>query len=192
MGTGDYHHGDLRRALLDVAVEVIAEVGAAGVSLRELARRVGVSHAAPAHHFADKRGLLTAVAVEGYDRLADTLATASGDLLAMGVAYVRFAVTYPAHFAVMFTPTLYHRDDPAVLAASDRTRALLHEAVGATQPSTVDIEYTAVAAWSIVHGFATLWSAGALPTGLGTELDVATRSVIRLLLDADPAPRRST
>jgi AcrR family transcriptional regulator len=65
-----YHHGDLRRALLEAAVQAIAEVGPAAVSLRDLARRVGVSHAAPAHHFGDKAGLLTAVAADGFRRLA--------------------------------------------------------------------------------------------------------------------------
>src|SRR5215210_1552970 len=95
-----YHHGDLRRALLDAAVEAIAADGPAAVSLRDLARRAGVSHAAPAHHFGDKAGLLTAVAAQGYQLLADTLTAArqrSGDFLEVGVAYVRFAVDHRAH-----------------------------------------------------------------------------------------------
>ncbi len=71
-----YHHGDLRQAVLDAAVAAITEAGPAAVSLRELARRAGVSHAAPAHHFGDKAGLLTALAAEGYDLLADALHTA--------------------------------------------------------------------------------------------------------------------
>ena len=70
-----YHHGDLRRALLDEAVASLRESGTAALSLRDLARRAGVSHAAPAHHFGDKRGLLTAVAAEGYRRLAGSLGT---------------------------------------------------------------------------------------------------------------------
>jgi AcrR family transcriptional regulator len=68
-----YHHGDLRRALIDAAVQAIAEVGPAAVSLRDLARRTGVSHAAPAHHFGDKAGLLSAVAADGFRCLAATL-----------------------------------------------------------------------------------------------------------------------
>ena len=68
-----YHHGDLPRALLEAALQAIVEVGPAAVSLRDLARRTGVSHAAPAHHFGDKAGLLTAVATDGFRRLAATL-----------------------------------------------------------------------------------------------------------------------
>jgi AcrR family transcriptional regulator len=68
-----YHHGDLRRAVLDAAVAAIAESGPAALSLRDLARRAEVSHAAPAHHFGDKAGVLTALAAEGYALLADAL-----------------------------------------------------------------------------------------------------------------------
>jgi AcrR family transcriptional regulator len=104
-----YHHGDLPRALLDAAVHAILEVGPAAVSLRDLARRTGVSHAAPAHHFGDKAGLLTAVATDGFQLLAATLGEAyqaTGSFLEVGVAYVRFAATHRAHFEVMFRPEL--------------------------------------------------------------------------------------
>src|SRR4051794_203129 len=89
-----YHHGDLRRVLLDAAVAAIAEHGPAALSLRDLARRAGVSHAAPAHPFDDKAALLTAVAVDGYQRLAERLRAArtAGTFLDVGVAYVQFAV----------------------------------------------------------------------------------------------------
>ena len=92
-----YHHGDLRRAVLDAAVAAIAESGPAALSLRDLARRAEVSHAAPAHHFGDKAGVLTALAAEGYALLGDALLEThdrTGDFLEVGVAYVRtFAVT---------------------------------------------------------------------------------------------------
>src|SRR5919202_2720315 len=124
-----YHHGALRRALLDAALAVIAQEGPAALSLRALARQVGVSHAASAHHFADKAGLLTAIAAEGYDLLAAALREAeerTGSYLEMGVAYVHFAVTHRAHFEVMFRPELYHADDPTVVTARAAARALLY------------------------------------------------------------------
>ena len=111
-----YHHGNLRRVLLDSACELIAERGPASLSLREVARRAGVSHAAPAHHFSDKTGLLTAVAAEGWDLLAaDLTATAArtADFGELGVSYVLFATNRRAHFAVMRTPELLDDDDPA-------------------------------------------------------------------------------
>ena len=110
-------------------MQAIAEVGPAAVSLRDLARRTGVSHAAPAHHFGDKAGLLTAVAADGFRRLAATLGEAyeaSGSFLEVGVAYVRFAVTHRAHFEVMFRPELYRHDDPELVRARDAARALLY------------------------------------------------------------------
>ncbi|HEX8804061.1 MAG TPA: TetR/AcrR family transcriptional regulator, partial [Acidimicrobiales bacterium] len=111
-----YHHGNLRRELLDAAAAAIEEGGPAALSLRNLAQRAGVSHAAPAHHFGDRAGLLTALAAEGYQRLADALeaAGAGGDFLEAGLAYVRFATTHPAHFLVMFEPSLYRAGDPGV------------------------------------------------------------------------------
>src|SRR3954451_6173243 len=74
-----YHHGNLRRVLLDTALEAIATDGVAALSLRDVARRAGVSHAAPAHHFGDKRGLLTAIAIEGFAGLYVVTRAAAGD-----------------------------------------------------------------------------------------------------------------
>src|SRR5918998_5321656 len=131
--TRPYHHGDLRQAILTAAVAALAESGPAQLSLRDLARRAGVSHAAPAHHFGDKAGLLTAIAAEGYNLLADTLTAAqrrTADFLEVGVAYVRFAVDQRAHFEVMFRPDLYRPDDPEVTAARQRSADALSGGVG--------------------------------------------------------------
>jgi AcrR family transcriptional regulator len=178
-----YHHGDLRRALLAAAVSAIEESGPAALSLRDLARRAGVSHAAPAHHFGDKAGLLTALAADGYELLDAALRAAGTDLLEVGVAYVRFAVDHRAHFEVMFRPELYRQDDPAVAAARRRTGESLRAGLGAlpTPPIGEHADPAALAAWSIVHGFATLWLGGALPPELGDDAAAAARSVIRLL-----------
>jgi AcrR family transcriptional regulator len=177
-----YHHGDLRRALLQAALQAIAEVGPAAVSLRDLARRTGVSHAAPAHHFGDKAGLLTAVATDGFRRLAATLGEtyqATGSFLEVGVAYVRFAVTHRAHFEVMFRPELYRPDDPELVQARDAARALLYPpaAEAANNPDGEGAVRAGVAAWSLVHGLATLWLNHNLPPQLGDDPQQITREV---------------
>ena len=189
--SGSYHHGALRAAVLAAAVEVISESGPAAVSMRDLARRAGVSHAAPAHHFGDKAGLLTALAADGFELLADALERAGSDggsFLEVGVAYVGFAVDHRAHFEVMYRPDLYHRDDPAVLAARQRGARALYGGTGAlpTEVAGGDPLVTGVAAWSLVHGFATLWLNGNLPPDLGPDARAAATSVARVLFRAAP------
>lgn len=153
-----YHHGDLRQAVLGAALDVIATDGPSALSLRDLARRAGVSHAAPAHHFKDRAGLLTAVAAEGFGLLAEALGEAA-DLKDAGVRYVRFATEHPAHFQVMFRPDLHRPDDPELLAAKERAGDRLREGVAGVAGSsggTADSRLAGVAAWSLAHGFATL------------------------------------
>jgi AcrR family transcriptional regulator len=181
-----YHHGDLPRALLEAAVQAILEVGPAAVSLRDLARRARVSHAAPAHHYGDKAGLLTAVAADGFRRLAATLREtyeATGSFLELGVAYVRFAVTHRAHFEVMFRPELYHTDDPELIQAREQARSLLYPpaAEAATSPNGADAVRAGVAAWSLVHGLATLWLNQNLPPELGEDPEQIAREVAHYL-----------
>ncbi|MGW4703217.1 TetR/AcrR family transcriptional regulator [Streptomyces sp. NPDC004285] len=149
-----YHHGELRGAVLAAALDVIAAEGPGALSLRDLARRAGVSHAAPAHHFKDRTGLLTAIATEGYELLAAALAGTPG-LRERGVRYVRFAVDHPAHFQVMFQPELLRADDPDLLAAKERASAELRTGV-ADLSDAPDTRTAGIAAWSLAHGFATL------------------------------------
>ena len=158
-----YHHGDLRRAILDEALHVIATEGPTALSLRDLARRAGVSHAAPAHHFKDKAGLLTAIAIDGYERLAVAL-EAGSTLLDLGAAYVRFALDHPAHYEVMFSPDLYHADDPELAAARARTGAALQAQAGSRRGG-----HRPLAAWSLAHGFATLWATGSMARLAGDQ-----------------------
>ena len=114
----NYHHGDLANSLVAATVSLLESRGLARLSLREVAREAGVSHAAPAHHFGDKAGLLTAVAVDGYRLLAQALLasqTAEGRspdqrLLDAGYAYIQFALSHTAHFEVMFRPALTNSD----------------------------------------------------------------------------------
>lgn len=182
-GERAYHHGDLRRALLAAAAGLIAETGPGAMSVREVARRAGVTHAAATYHFGDKAGLLTALAVDGYLLLGETLREAhqaQRSFLEVGVAYVRFAVTHRAHFEVMFQPGLYHRDDEELLAAKAVTAALLYRT---GQVSDEDLR-TGIAAWAIVHGIATLWLNGNLPPRLGDDPEEITRVVAaRLQVD---------
>ncbi|MGY0490434.1 TetR/AcrR family transcriptional regulator [Streptomyces sp. WG-D5] len=171
-----YHHGNVRRAALTAAVEAIEQGGPAALSLRDVARRAGVSHAAFTPHFGSKAGLLTALAAEGFDLLADAVTAAGDDLVEAGVAYVRFATTHPAHFEVMFQSSLHNAADAQLLAAQDRAGRALATALSARAGETTEL-----AAWSIVHGFADLWLSGALPTGLDEDPGDAVRPVLRML-----------
>jgi AcrR family transcriptional regulator len=180
-----YHHGDLRQALLDAAVEAIVEDGSASFSLRDLARRIGVSHAAPAHHFGDKTGLLTALAAEGYGLLADAQAETwerTHDFLEVGVAYARFALDHPAHFEVMYRPELLRADDPDLVAARGRSGSFLYGPAG----TLVDGEALSagVAGWALVHGIVALWINGNLPPELGDDPEQVVRLAGRHLFSS--------
>ena len=171
-----YHHGDLRPALVAAAVAVIDEEGLPAATLRGVARRAGVSHAAATYHFGVKAGLLTAVAVDGYRLLADELGSArraNGTALEVGVAYVRFALARRAYFTVMYQPDLLHPDDTELVAARAVTAGLLY---GGESPGRERVA-AGVAAWSIVHGLATLWLSGNLPPALGDDPEAVTRLV---------------
>jgi AcrR family transcriptional regulator len=172
--------------LLEAAVAAIAEKGPAALSLRDIARRAGVSHAAPAHHFRDKPGLLTAVAADGYRLLAEELRSAwesTGSFLEVGVAYVRFAVQRRAHFEVMYRPDLYRPGDPALLEAKQAAANLLYRPVGSVsaQDPGFDTRLAGLAAWSLVHGLATLWLNGALPETVDGDPEALARAVARQL-----------
>ncbi|MFD6278540.1 TetR/AcrR family transcriptional regulator [Streptomyces sp. NPDC060209] len=186
-----YHHGDLRRTLLTAALDVIAQDGPDALSLRDLARRAGVSHAAPAHHFKDRTGLLTAVAAEGYTLFADAL-TDAPDLRERGVAYVRFAAGHPAHFQVMFRPELHRPDDPGLIAAKARATEALRAGVSGL-PDTArgeDDRLAGIAAWSLAHGFATLLLSGNLDAPVGDrDPEDVFRVLAGLLFPQDPGVR---
>jgi AcrR family transcriptional regulator len=187
-----YHHGDLRPTLVATAVSVISDEGLGAATLRGVARRAGVSHAAATYHFGDKAGLLTAVAAEGYRLLAAELGRAwreSASALEVGVAYVRFALDRRPYFTVMFQPDLLHTDDAELVAAKAVTSGILY---GGAHPTPERLAAGA-AAWSIVHGLATLWLAGNLPPALGHDPDAVTRAVAAHLrlppgVAGDPRP----
>ncbi|SNY06020.1 TetR/AcrR family transcriptional regulator [Paractinoplanes atraurantiacus] len=202
MAKASYHHGDLRRALLRAAAEAITENGIASLSMRDLARRAGVSHTAPTHHFGDMTGLLTAFAVQGYEELGKALSTswlASGSFVELGVTYVRFATTRSAHFEVMFRPDLYRADDPDLVKARARSADTLYAGVaglpdgtlhqgeraqraseGTAEAAPPEVRAAGRAAWSMAHGFATLWLTGAFPDR-GEDPEAVARLMFRQL-----------
>jgi AcrR family transcriptional regulator len=185
-----YHHGNLRRVLVDAALAEIADRGPTEMSMRELARRAGVSHAAPAHHFGDKAGLLTAIAVEGFERLTAALRSANerGGFAEVGLAYIAFAVDHPAHFDVMYHPDLYRTDDPAVLEARDAAAQLLYGPAQEAYPDR-DAFRVGIAGWSFAHGFASLWTTGNLRHRLQGEPVEAARVIAEVLFQ--PASPRA-
>ncbi len=159
MNRPSYHHGDLRAAILAEAARLVAERGADGVSLRELARSAGVSHAAPAHHFTDRRGVFTALAAHGFQLLTEALIDARGRFTDAALAYVRFALEHPGHYRVMFDKSLLDAADPRLAEAEAAAGAELSRGVaGLRDPNArADPAAAQLAAWSMVHGFSTLW-----------------------------------
>lgn len=151
-----YHHGDLRSGILRAAGEILDEQGVAELSLREAARRAGVSHNAPYRHFADRDSLLAALAAEGFAQLGQALeAGGAQGPRARGEAYVRYALEHPQRFRLMFGGLVRIDAHPALRAAADRTYAGLvraFEPVAGSQAAPT----AAAAAWSLVHGLAQL------------------------------------
>jgi AcrR family transcriptional regulator len=154
-----YHHGDLRAVILTEAARLVAERGPDGVSLRELARSAGVSHAAPAHHFTDRRGLFTALASQGFRLLAEALADARDHFADAALAYVRFAIGHPGHYRVMFDKSLLDATDTELAAAEAAAGAELSRGVATLRDPNARADPTGaeLAAWSLVHGFSMLW-----------------------------------
>jgi AcrR family transcriptional regulator len=183
-----YHHGDLRRSLINAALALVNEEQAWDFSLREVARRAGVSHNAPYNHFADKRELLAAVAEAGFLTLRDKMHRAAAGveemekaLIRSGVAYVKFGIENPAHYRLMFGPTLMTATGlpDFVMHAADSAKAILTDIFlrGAQQgvflprpEKKEEIQLATLAAWSIVHGLTLLAIDGHVgPTRLKTE-----------------------
>lgn len=178
-GHHPYHHGNLREKLVAATEALILERGVDGFSLREVARRAGVSPAAPAHHFRDTRGLLTEVAMRGYADFGDVLAAADargGDdpakrLDEQGRAYVAFALNNPARFALMFRADKVDLANGELQKISSRSFRTLEGAIRAATGTRAEDQLSPdgfgllMAVWSIVHGFSHL--------ALGGEFDYA-------------------
>lgn len=178
-----YHHGQLRRALLDAAIVLVDERGIQGFTLREVARRAGVSHAAPYHHFTDKSALVEALVIESYKQFGEALEAAFvntpgpsiNKLIRVGVAYVRYAIDHSASFRLMFRPELYQQNNAlpfsdapteAVRMAGMHAFHVLVAAIAACQAEGLvragDPYPLTLAAWSMTHGLAMLLIDGGL------------------------------
>ena len=180
-----YHHGDLRAALVEAGLAILAEGGdAAGLSLREAARRAGVSAMAPYRHFTDKDALLAAIAAIGFERLAEAQRAAddapspAAAMKAQGVAYIAFALEHPALFRLMFGAARPSMGDDALAAAAKSSFDLLVSRVASLEPSkegAVGEMDRVLAHWSLVHGLAMLAVDGQLDKFGGPPLGLADR-----------------
>ncbi|MGI5430291.1 TetR/AcrR family transcriptional regulator [Streptomyces sp. CA-179760] len=186
-----YHHGDLRRALTDAALDLIGERGPKGFTLTEVARRAGVSTAAPYRHFTDKADLLATVAELGFQRLHDALRTApdghdSRDrLIELGRAYLRWALEHPSFYLVMFGSEVKGADHPGLDRAFEAAFGTLLEAVDAARSDGTlqnrDANAMAGSLWALVHGVASLDIGGDLHTHIeATSEDLVVQTVTAL------------
>jgi AcrR family transcriptional regulator len=193
-----YHHGGLREALLVAGEEELKERGVEGFTLRGCAKRAGVSHAAPAHHFRDAGALLTALAGVGFVRFMAAMearrSAAPADprerLVALGLGYIDFATSEPALFRLMFASNRPDFDDPDLHRVASSSFAMLAGGVAAVRGVDPFGDRTAMldvaAAWSMVHGIADLALSGQLKfleeMGLADDLDATYRNLIERIL----------
>jgi len=200
-GRDRYHHGDLRRALIDAAQHILETEGVSALTLRAAARGAGVSQAAPYRHFTDKDALLAAVAEEGFRALSAAMReatdTAGGDFAsrfrALGIAYIRFAVEQPARFRLMFGREIADRGAHLPLhQAANETFGMLVAGIEKGQQSGLirdgDPRELSMAAWSMVHGLSALLVDGQLSRGT-QDLEMFASGVVRYLflgLRSDP------
>jgi AcrR family transcriptional regulator len=158
-----YHHGDLRRALVEAGRRLLEAEGGADLALRAVAREAGVSPAAPYHHFRDKSELLDALAFEGWDQLAEQMRAALAEaapgrdrLVTLGVAYVRFSRMNPAIYRVMFNCSQSHETMPEKLRDEGAYRLVCDTLIesGIDPRDEIGLELAAVAIWCAAHGVA--------------------------------------
>ena len=186
-----YHHGDLRAACLRAAMELLEEGGATALSLRAVARRAGVSPAAPYRHYADRDALISAVGAVGYRELAEQLAAAhpspstAEDFGAIAVAYVQFALQRPALFRVMFAEPC-DTDNSERVAATNAISEYVSAIVQQSFPG-FDTEALSTAAWALVHGLAFLHLDGKLDASTPDIVSNRVRAAVHAVLTVSGA-----
>jgi AcrR family transcriptional regulator len=202
-----YHHGDLRHQLLVAAEQIISERGVEGFTLREAARRAGVSPAAPAHHFKDAKGLLTQVALLGFQDFGEALKTAdqAGDpdptmrLHRQAAAYVRFALKHPARFQLMFRSDTLDKTNEEFVRIAHQSYQVLEDAIRAAThtPAERDLAQDTygllIASWSMVHGFSHLALGGELSDAgdADADLDAVVSALLPAMLKYLPTPAKT-
>lgn len=180
----NYHHGDLKNALIQAGIEILSREGMEALSLRQVARRAGVSHTAPYAHFADKQALIAAIAAAGYQKLYEALITAQqpqddplARLMGTAHAYLQFALDEPDHFRITFSGVVEAEQDyPDYVEQSKRCFALVVKVVEDCQTdglfTQADTQLVAVSIWSCIHGFVQLLLAKQLPGSLTAQVSI--------------------
>lgn len=174
--TDNYHHGDLKNALIQAGLTILSQEGIQALSLRKVAKSAGVSHAAPYAHFTDKQALVAAIAAEGYKKLYEQVSAVAqanahdprAKLIETAWAYVQFALQYPDHFKVTFSGVVEHEHDyPDYLEQAKKNFALMVEVVTACQAHHLlpqgDTELLVIGIWSGIHGLIHLLLGNQLP-----------------------------
>jgi len=204
MSEKNYHHGDLKNALIRAGIEILTQEGIGGLSLRKAARKAGVSHAAPYAHFADKQSLIAAIAAEGHRRIWERLtavltqyADNPARLLPKAAwAYVSFGLEFPDYYKVTFSGTLENEHIyPEFMEYSQRNIQLLKtfieqcRSAGILQTEEIDSEIQAISLWGQLHGLVSLIIQGQIPSGMLSSVQpqdmllVALRQVVHVPID---------
>jgi AcrR family transcriptional regulator len=180
----NYHHGDLKNALIQAGIAILSKEGVQGLSLRKVAKHAEVSHAAPYAHFADKQALIAAIAAEGYNRLYQQLITAKTQaddpltrLVRIAFAYVQFAIDEPDHFRITFSGAVEAEQNyPEYVEQSKRCFALVVAVIADCQSHGIfaqrDTQLVAVSIWASIHGFVQLLLSNQLPGTLKSKYSV--------------------
>jgi AcrR family transcriptional regulator len=188
-----FHHGNLRQELLEQAQAELEENGIEALSLRQVAKRAGVSHTAFAHHFGDARGLLTALTTQGFDALGRELAAAQAaaarpkldPVVAASLAYVEFAQARPQLFTLMFASRLPDFADMALDASSMAAFSVFIDVIQSARKRSAHrsggVNVPAMAAWSRVHGLALLLLTGRMRSVLSLDPDQRRKAIVKIL-----------
>jgi len=180
-----YHHGDVKNALISAGIDIITEKGIQNLSIRNAAKKIGVSHTAPYRHFKNKEEFLVVIAIKGFDILDQDMEkalsnTGSPDASALaktGRAYIQFAVSNSNYYKIMFGDTIRNKTNyPRFFDAYDRSfRKLIRviESNGTTQQTDkTDLEITAIAVWSMLHGYCSLVMDNEKDTDVGSDVQI--------------------